>query len=146
MVDADKQHVNNSKKKVGRPWQKGQSGNPKGRPPKDVSLTSLIKEYLGQVPDLLIGGGENQRQNTKTWRELLAQAWLVGAYKGNHMLFKELIERLEGKVPQGIVGDPEKPISITHIIRENLEGYTETEIAEAVAEFEAIVGKQSRSA
>jgi len=25
-------------------WKPGQSGNPKGRPPKDISLTTLVKE------------------------------------------------------------------------------------------------------
>lgn len=86
------------------------NANPNGRPRKDCSLTSLIKKYLDEVPELQIGG----KANTKTWRELLVQAWLVGAYKGNATLFKELLERIEGKVTQPIGGDEGKPIR--HII------------------------------
>lgn len=86
----------NSKMKTprGRPWKKGQSGNPKGRPPKDVSLTSLIKEYLETVPDIVRKDGT---RNTKTWRELIALAWLTGAADGNQALLKELLDRLDGK-------------------------------------------------
>lgn len=92
---ADKQGNNRGTKMPrGRPWRKGQSGNPKGRPPKDLSLTSLIKEYLEQVPDIIGNDGE---KNTKTWLELIALAWLTGAADGNQALLKELLDRLDGK-------------------------------------------------
>ena len=95
---ADKQRKNTHLKK--HEWKPGRSGNPKGRPKKDVSLTTLLKKYLQAVPDVLI----DQKQNTKTWRELLVQAWLVGAYKGNATLFIQLLERLEGKVALPVTG------------------------------------------
>ena len=84
----------------GNPWKPGQSGNPKGRPKKEASLTSLLKKYLDDVPDVLV----DKKKNTKTWRELIVQAWLVGAYKGNSTLFVQLLERLEGKVALPITG------------------------------------------
>lgn len=84
----------------GNPWKPGQSGNPKGRPKKDVSLTTLLKKYLNDVPNVLV----DKKPNTKTWRELLVQAWLVGAYKGNATLFVQLLERLEGKMALPITG------------------------------------------
>lgn len=84
----------------GNPWKPGKSGNPKGRPKKDVSLTTLLKKHLSEVPNVLV----DKQQNTKTWRELLVQAWLVGAYKGNATLFVQLLERLEGKVALPITG------------------------------------------
>lgn len=86
--------------------------NPNGRPPKDVSLTSLLKKYLEEVPAIKVG----DQVNTKTWRELIVQAWLVGAYKGNSTLFIELINRLEGKVLQPIGGEGGGaiPVSITY--------------------------------
>mgnify|MGYP001571892995 CR=1 FL=1 len=89
-------------------WKKGQSGNPVGRPRKDLTLTSLIKKYLEEVPQIEIGG----KVNTRTWRELVAQAWLVGAYKGNSLLFKELLERLDGKTPQPLTGVGGGPLTI----------------------------------
>ncbi|MDR3161350.1 MAG: hypothetical protein LBU28_07040 [Spirochaetaceae bacterium] len=51
MNHADKQQDNSTKrgKKVpGRPFPKGKSGNPKGRPPKGESLTEVLKETLGE--------------------------------------------------------------------------------------------------
>lgn len=84
-----------------KPFAKGLSGNPNGRPPKDVSLTSLLKKYLEEVPAIKVG----DQANTKTWRELIVQAWLVGAYKGNSTLFIELINRLEGKIVQPFGGE-----------------------------------------
>ena len=41
---ADKQRRNR-----GRPWKPGESGNPRGRPPKQESLTSLLKEELDRI-------------------------------------------------------------------------------------------------
>ena len=79
-------------------WKKGQSGNPAGRRPKDLSLTSLLKLYLPLVPKFKIDG----KTNTRTWRELLVQAWLIGAYKGESFLFKELLERIDGRVTQSV--------------------------------------------
>jgi len=35
---------------VGRPWEKGQSGNPAGRPPGSVSITAAIKIKLLEIP------------------------------------------------------------------------------------------------
>ena len=90
----------------GNPWKPGQSGNPKGRPKKDMSLTSLLKKYLEEVPNVMV---DNQ-PNTRTWRELIVQAWLFGSYRGNATLFKELLERLEGKVAQPLTGGEGEPL------------------------------------
>lgn len=72
--------------------------NLNGRPSKDVSLTSLVKSLIDTVPP-----GETKG---RTWRQLLALAWLSGAMK-NPVLMKELLDRLEGKVmlPVGGQGD-----------------------------------------
>ena len=72
----------------------GQVLNPKGRPPKDVSLTSLLKEQLEQIP-------EHSKQG-KTWRQLIVEAWMWGALKGNPILLRELVERIDGRVVQPI--------------------------------------------
>ena len=36
----------------GRPFKKGQSGNPKGRPPKGYSITEMMKEMLNAQPEI----------------------------------------------------------------------------------------------
>lgn len=101
----EKQSGNNLNR--GNPaWVKGKSGNPKGRPKKDVCLTTMVKQLLGDVPELMVGG----KKNTKTWRELIVTAWLVGSYKGNATMFTQLLERIEGKVAQPIVGAEGEPL------------------------------------
>ena len=89
-------------------WSKGQSGNPKGRPPKDVSLTSLLKIEIEKIPP-----GETKK---RTWRQLLVLAWLTGAMK-NPVLLKEILDRLEGKVTQPIGGEGGGPIRAQIIVQ-----------------------------
>ena len=81
-----------------RPPQPGENRNPFGRPPIDVSLTSLLKIELEKVPPTK---DKNGKPNTRTWRELLVQAWLIGAVK-NPILLKEILDRTDGKVSQPI--------------------------------------------
>lgn len=114
MVSSDKQLNNRGDKRGIHPnslknleiarekgFKKGKSGNPNGQ-----SLTALVKMLLKEVPDIKIGG----KRNTKTWRQLIAQAWLVGSYQGNATLFKELLERIEGKVALPITGGQGEPL------------------------------------
>ena len=86
----DKQPKNKNLRR-GR-WKPGESGNPLGRPKKIVSLTSAIKEKLGKPCPY----APNQ-----TWLEYIVDRWLTQATL-NPTYFKELIERLEGKVVQPI--------------------------------------------
>ena len=51
-------------------WKPGQSGNPKGRPPKNLSITSLVKERL-----------EQEGEQGKTNAELIAEAIIELAKK-----------------------------------------------------------------
>lgn len=67
-------------------FKKGQSGNPKGRP-KGPSLVGALRKVLTDA------GGEAALED-------LAKTWFAHAKKGNPVLFKELLERLDGKVAQ----------------------------------------------
>lgn len=93
------------KRPRGKPFQKGQSGNPAGRPPKDVCLTSLVKEYLDEVPE-----GET---DGKTWGQRVALAMVKGAASGNAPLTKELFERVDGKVVERVEAEVTASLSLS---------------------------------
>jgi hypothetical protein len=69
-------------------FQKGQSGNPRGRPPKELCITDITREQLGEPCS---------KDPSKTWAKYLSDKWLDLACE-NIQAFKELMERLEGKV------------------------------------------------
>lgn len=99
--------MEDKKKKLprGKPWQPGQSGNPRGRPPKDVCLTSLLKEALDQVPE--------GSKDGKTWAEKIVFAWLLFSAMGNPTLMKELLDRVEGKVVDRVEAEVTASLSLT---------------------------------
>ncbi len=73
-------------------WKKGESGNPKGRPKKQDSLTSLLKEEIEKICPA--------DREKRTWKELIVRATLQLAMKGNATALKEVWERLDGKTLQ----------------------------------------------
>jgi hypothetical protein len=73
---------------IGRPWPKGVSGNPGGRPKKGPG-TRMFEELM-ENPEVF----EAVKQNTiKT----LTSRGMAGV-----LLLREILERLEGKVTQGL--------------------------------------------
>lgn len=51
-VTKPEEQINNSSPKTDKPWlfQKGQSGNPNGRPPGTHSLSTIVKQRLSENP------------------------------------------------------------------------------------------------
>jgi len=70
-------------------WKKGVSGNPRGRPKKQNSLTTLLREEIAKICPA--------DREKRTWKELLVRATLQLAMKGNATALKEVWERLDGK-------------------------------------------------
>lgn len=75
------------------PWKPGESGNPKGRVTGSKNLTTLLREaaekrrLMGQdLPDMTAG-------------EALAESMFYHAIKGNPAFAREILDRLEGRVP-----------------------------------------------
>lgn len=69
------------KRVVGKPFEKGQSGNPGGRP-KGTTITSVLRARL-----------------TDDDKAVIADALIAGARNGELDKIRELLDRTEGKVP-----------------------------------------------
>ena len=101
---AEKERGNSAKpaqKVRGRPFPKGVSGNPRGRPPKGETLTETLREVLG---------GEGKRLVAE---KLLAMALGKGRQKAYFPALKYLIDRLDGepvKAIQAAIESAELPV------------------------------------
>jgi len=74
-------------------FKKGQSGNPKGAPKKDESLTGLLRAYMD----------ETVNPEGKKRKEAFIQAVAKHAVKGDPTLIKYLWDRLDGQMKQEIL-------------------------------------------
>jgi len=75
----------------GHPFEKGKSGNPKGRPRNVSSLTVLLRKKIAQICE------DDKEQ--RTWQEMIVLATLKLAMEGNSSALREVWERLGGQVP-----------------------------------------------
>jgi Family of unknown function (DUF5681) len=94
---------------TGKGFLRGRSGNPGGRP-KGRSLRSLLREYLDRTE---INGVPNE--GGKSNADLVVEALIRGASKGDAKCQAILWDRLEGKVPNKhqISGDGGTPLVIS---------------------------------
>lgn len=81
----------------GRRFQKGQSGNPAGRPRKLDCITSVLKDELEQLKP-----GDKEK---RTWAQVVVAAMLAKAVKGDVRTAALILDRTEGKVTQPVEGD-----------------------------------------
>ena len=111
-AEFDKQSNNKNLKRGNPSWGNrktgnGKSGNRKGRPRKEVCITSELKKLLLEVTPIT---DKNNNVNERTGLELVALAWFQGMLKGNPVLLKEALDRIEGKAPQELTGEGGGPI------------------------------------
>jgi hypothetical protein len=80
---------------VGKPtrWKKGQSGNPAGRP----KSKTLSDAYKNKLEELVPNDPEG-----RTWAELIAEAQVRDAVRGNVQAAREIADRTEGRARQAI--------------------------------------------
>lgn len=91
---------------VGRQWEKGQSGNPKGSPKKPASITMHLREELAKL-------GKSGKTKAQEIAEGMVKAAISPvAATGSAKVLGEVLDRTEGKVTQPIGGDPDQPIII----------------------------------
>lgn len=80
-------------KPVRTSWKKGQSGNPKGAPRKDESLTGLLRAYMDETVN-----PEGRKR-----KDAFIQAVAKHAVKGDATLIKYIWDRLDGQMKQEIL-------------------------------------------
>lgn len=97
----------NLKTELGQ-WKPGVSGNPKGRPKKEHTLTSLIKEELGK----LVENDPKGRTYEQALAEAIVKASIPRTLKGDGRLAELILERTEGRVPQQVTGPDGGPIEV----------------------------------
>jgi hypothetical protein len=81
-------HPNSLKNLEKGQFKKGEVSNPRGRPPKELCITSILRQQLGEPCPYAPG---------KTWAEWLARRALELAGE-NPTYYRELLDRVEGKV------------------------------------------------
>jgi hypothetical protein len=96
-------------------WRKGQSGNPSGRP-KSKTLSNAYKHKLEEpVPNDPEG---------RTWAELIAEAQVRDAVRGNVQAAREIADRTEGRARQAIEFEDKTMIqAFERMTIEELEAY-----------------------
>ncbi len=80
-------------------FQPGESGNPSGRPKGQVSLTHRLKKLM-TMPVRVKGVAFNPE---RLYADLFVELAVVAATTGDFKFFKEVFDRLDGKVPDHVV-------------------------------------------
>jgi hypothetical protein len=78
------------------PFEPGLSGNPNGRPKAEKSFANMLRIAIKEAHD---EGRDKLRA--------IADALVSKAVEGDVPAIKEIADRLDGKVPQAVVGDDE---------------------------------------
>lgn len=94
-------------------FKKGQSGNPKGKPPGPLSKTIIAKWLASESDEKGVDG--NPLKNF----DKIVKAIIKKAAKGDVQAFEKLMDRLEGRPTQYLANDPENPLISTDV-RERL--------------------------
>ena len=102
---ADKQR-GNSKRVIGKPFKKGQSGNPKGRPKKGEAWADVANDLLNSKEidiTMKTADGKIKRLNLesdKTLRHAVIIGQINSAMAGNVQAAKEVADRTEGRAKE----------------------------------------------
>jgi hypothetical protein len=88
----DDQEVGYGKPPIKHQWKRGQSGNPKGRPPKPKALDDAVKQVL--EAEMIVT--ENGKKCRITGVQALVKTLMHGALKGDAAMMRMLLRLAEG--------------------------------------------------
>lgn len=81
-----------------------------GRPPSEKTFANMLRIALKEAHE---AGGDNLRQ--------VADALVKKALTGDVPAIKEIADRMDGKVPQAVIGDSDSdPINMVHRIERHI--------------------------
>ncbi len=99
-------------------FQPGNSGNPDGSS-RNRRLTSLLQDMLEEeIRDPAIRAAALAATGHTTWDRLFLHGLRKGGALGDVRAHREVLDRLEGKVPQGITDGEGKPLAPGTIVIE----------------------------
>lgn len=84
------------------PWKKGQSGNPSGRPKKQLMTADLWALSLTSPKGMSLS-------------EAMAKKAFEMALKGNFQFWNAIMDRLDGKVVENLAADLHHTITLRHV-------------------------------
>lgn len=103
-------------------WQKGQSGNPSGRPKNMVNLTAILNEALqdDHIETKTTGKGKNKKtkQIKTNYAVLIIMRMLdMAVAQGNDKMINAIFDRIEGKPVQSVNlgGQAGNPIALMEV-------------------------------
>jgi hypothetical protein len=76
-----------------------------GRPPKEKSFANMLNIAISEASEK---GGTKLRD--------VADALIAKAISGDVAAIKEVADRIDGKVPQAVIGDDENPLNFVHTV------------------------------
>ena len=101
-MSADKQRKNNEGGVTGKGWKKGQSGNPKGRPPKVKSIPDILQK---------IGDEEGTVEGHSRLEVVMRQVYNY-AIEGKAWAVQFIADRTEGKALERVQVQEFEPLRI----------------------------------
>ena len=85
---------------IGHQFEKGESGNPAGRPVGSKNRSTLLRKWL-EVPAKIINP-ETKEETIGTVEDRIIMALITKAAKGDVIAMKEIQDTIYGKIPQKI--------------------------------------------
>lgn len=79
----------------GRPFPKGKSGNPNGRPEGQRNYATLYREAIVKI-------AKSKSMTPEELEEEIVKSGLENALKGDYRFYQDALDRLHGKPKQGV--------------------------------------------